>query len=92
VVPLPEKKYIECPDDIYERFEVIVGVTLYEERQIEHIVCWVSEASKAYQFGKEQKYDEAYQTLLPLFEAKEIPAYFEEPCGWKLGQHATGTE
>ena len=48
VEPLPEKKYIECPDDIYERFEDIVGVTLYEERQVEHIVCWVSEASKGY--------------------------------------------
>lgn len=48
VEPLPEKKYIECPDDIYERFEDIVGVTLYEDRQVEHIVCWVSEASKGY--------------------------------------------
>jgi predicted DNA-binding transcriptional regulator YafY len=48
VEPLPEKKYIECPDDIYERFEDIVGVTLYEERQVEHIVCWVSDASKGY--------------------------------------------
>jgi predicted DNA-binding transcriptional regulator YafY len=48
VEPLPEKKYIECPDDIFERFENIVGVTLYEERQVEHIVCWVSEASKGY--------------------------------------------
>jgi len=48
VEPLPEKKYIECPDNIYERFEDIVGVTLYEDQQIEHIVCWVSEASKGY--------------------------------------------
>ena len=48
VEPLPEKKYIECPDDIYERFDDIVGVTLYEDRQVEHIVCWVSETSKGY--------------------------------------------
>ena len=48
IEPLPEKKYIECPDDIYERFEDIVGVTLYEERQVEHIVCWVCDASKGY--------------------------------------------
>ena len=46
--PLPEKKYIECPDNLYERFDDIVGVTLYEERQVEHIICWVSEASKGY--------------------------------------------
>ena len=48
VEPLPEKKFIECPEDIYERFEDIVGVTLYEDRQVEHIVCWVSDASKGY--------------------------------------------
>lgn len=48
VEPLPEKKYIECPDDIYERFEDIVGVTLYEESQCEHILCWVSDSSKGY--------------------------------------------
>lgn len=45
---IPEKKYVECPDDIYERFDDIVGVTLYEDRQVEHIVCWVSEVSKGY--------------------------------------------
>lgn len=48
VEPMPEKKYIECPDDIYERFEDIVGVTLYEESQCEHILCWVSDSSKGY--------------------------------------------
>lgn len=48
VEPMPEKKYIECPDDIYDRFEDIVGVTLYEERKMEHIVCWVSDVSKGY--------------------------------------------
>jgi predicted DNA-binding transcriptional regulator YafY len=48
VEPLPEKKYLECPDGIYEHFEDIVGVTLYEERQVEHIVCWVSDTSKGY--------------------------------------------
>lgn len=46
--PLPEKKYIECPVNIYEHFEDIFGVTLYEDRQVEHIVCWVSDASKGY--------------------------------------------
>ena len=48
VEPLPEKKYIECPNDIYERFEDIVGVTLYEDRPIEHILLWVSDISKGY--------------------------------------------
>lgn len=48
VESLPDKKYIECPDEIYERFEDIVGVTLYEDRKIEHILCWVSDLSKGY--------------------------------------------
>lgn len=48
VESLPEKKYIICPDDLYERFEDIVGVTLYEEKPCEHIVCWVSDVSKGY--------------------------------------------
>ena len=50
----------------------------------EHIKSIAPDVAKAYQLGKEQKYDEAYQTLLPLFEAKEIPTYFEEPCGWTI--------
>ena len=48
VEPLPEKKYIECPDDIFERFEDIVGVSFYEERPIEHMLLWVSDVSKGY--------------------------------------------
>ena len=48
VEPLPEKKYRECPDEIYNRFEDIVGVTLYEERPVEHILLWVSDFSKGY--------------------------------------------
>jgi predicted DNA-binding transcriptional regulator YafY len=46
--PLPERKYIECPEDLAERFEDIVGVTVYEDRPVEHILCWVSDASKGY--------------------------------------------
>ena len=48
VEPLPERKYIPCPDDLYEHFEDIIGVTLYEDRPVEHILCWVSDASKGY--------------------------------------------
>lgn len=48
VEPLPDMKYVECPDDLAERFEDIVGVTLYEDRPVEHILCWVSDASKDY--------------------------------------------
>lgn len=48
VEALPDRKFIPCPDDINERFEDIVGVTLYENRPIEHIVFWVSDSSKDY--------------------------------------------
>ena len=48
VEPLPEKKYIECTENLSERFEDIVGVTLYKDRKVEHILCWVSDFSKGY--------------------------------------------
>ena len=48
VEPLPEKKYAPSPDYLSDRFEDIVGVTLYEDRPIEHIVFWVSDLSKGY--------------------------------------------
>ncbi len=48
VKPLPRMKYIECPNDLSERFDDIVGVTYYKERPVEHILCWVSDASKGF--------------------------------------------
>lgn len=48
VEPIPEKKYMKCPNDLSERFEDIVGVTFYEDRPVEHILCWVSDGSKGY--------------------------------------------
>lgn len=48
VEPLPERKYEDCTEDLVERFEDIVGVTLYEDRPVEHILCWVSDDAKGY--------------------------------------------
>ena len=48
VEPLPERKYEDCTEDLAERFEDIVGVTLYEDREVEHIIFWVSDYSKDY--------------------------------------------
>ena len=48
IEPLLEKKYIECSEDLAERFEDIIGVTLYEDRPIEHITFWVSNKSMNY--------------------------------------------
>ena len=50
----------------------------------EHINEIAPIVSAAYKLGQEQKYDEAYKTLLPHFEADEIPSYFEQPCGWTI--------
>lgn len=48
VEPLPERKYEDCTEDLAERFEDIVGVTLYEDQPVEHIIFWVSDYSKDY--------------------------------------------
>ena len=48
VETLPEMKYFECTEDLSERFEDIVGVTLYQDSPVEHILCWVSDRSKGY--------------------------------------------
>lgn len=48
VEPLPNMKYVECPEDLAERFEDIVGVTLFEDRPVEHIVFWANDNSKDY--------------------------------------------
>lgn len=50
----------------------------------EYIKAIAPDIAKAYQYGKEHKYDEAYQVLVPHFENKEIPTYFEETCGWTI--------
>lgn len=76
IEPMPEKKYVKCPDDFNERFEDIVGVTLYENRPVEHILFWVSDESKAYVMTKpihasqtqykgerEQRLRDSYPTL-----------------------------
>lgn len=49
---LPEKKYEKFSGDLNERFEDIVGVTYYEDRPVEHIIFWVSDASKDYVITK----------------------------------------
>ena len=52
VKPLLDIKFIPCEYDLTERFEDIVGVTLYENRPVEHIVFWVSDRSKDYVITK----------------------------------------
>ena len=48
VEPQPEKRYIKCPEDFSERFDDIIGVSLYEGRPVEHIVFWMDDKTKDY--------------------------------------------
>lgn len=48
VVPLPSRHYVEYKGNINERFDDIVGVSLYDDRPVQTIVFWVSDESKDY--------------------------------------------
>lgn len=58
----------------------------------EHIKAIAPAVARVYQLGKEQKYVEAYNVLVPHLEAKEIPSYFEEPCGWTIYRYLKNNE
>lgn len=44
----PTDGYVNYEGDINERYEDVVGVTLYEDKPVEHIIFWVSDESKNY--------------------------------------------
>ena len=48
VIPLPEKRYRECTEDLSEHFDDIVGVTLYTDKPAENIILWVSDKEYPY--------------------------------------------
>lgn len=78
VEPLPEKKYLECPEDLAERFEDIVGVTLFENRSAKPIICWASESSKDYINTKP-----IHESYTPFKGDKEVELHSQNPqlCG-----------
>ena len=83
--PLPEKKYIECPEDLYDRFEDVVGVSVYD-REPGHILFWVSDVSKDYVATKAihgsqtQLKGEAEQNLRSQYSNLEGGAFFTIDC------------
>ena len=83
--PLPEKKYIECPEDLYDRFEDVVGVSVYD-REPGHILFWVSDVSKDYVATKAihgsqtQLKGEAEQHLRSQYHNLEGGALFTIDC------------
>lgn len=86
VEPIPEKKYIECPEELSERFEDIIGVTLYEDRPVEHILFWVSDESKDYVATKpihesqKQYQGEEEQQLRSQYQKCEGGSFFSIDC------------
>lgn len=52
IIPQPSYIFKEYDGNLQERYEDIVGVTLYEDKPIEHIVFWVSDASMHYVMTK----------------------------------------
>ena len=52
VESLPNRKYIPYKGDLNERFEDIIGVSLYDDRMLQTIFFWVSDHSKDYVLTK----------------------------------------
>ena len=48
IEPVANKEFIEPDENFAERFDDIVGVTLIDDKPLEHIVFWVSDVSKDY--------------------------------------------
>lgn len=48
VVPLSTKEYVPYDGDLNERFEDIIGVTLFDDHPVQSILFWVSDRSKDY--------------------------------------------
>lgn len=48
IEPLRERRYRECPKNLSEYFDDIVGVTLYADKPVEKIILWVSDKEYPY--------------------------------------------
>lgn len=44
----PDHRYVEYKGDLNERFEDIIGVSLYDNRPVQTILFWVSDSSRDY--------------------------------------------
>ena len=86
IEPLPDKKYADCPDDLSERFEDIIGVTLPKDKNTEKILFWVSDGSKGYVETKPihgsqaQLRGERAQQLRQQYPQLEGGAFFTIDC------------
>lgn len=85
VIPKPEIKFVPCRENLTERFEDIVGVTLLDGEQIEHIVFWVSDNSKEYVItkpihGSQKRLKENEVNLRKKYPGLDKGAFFSIDC------------
>jgi len=85
-------EYIDCPVDIEERYEEIVGVTFYDRSELQRIVFAISSASAPYLetkpvHGSQTRLSEADQALLhEKYSGLEDYIFFSLECriNWEL--------
>lgn len=85
-VVLHSRRYIPYKGDISERFEDIIGVSLYDDRPVQTILFWVSDHSKGYVLTKplhesQRHYrGEKEAALRRQYPTYEGGAYFSIEC------------
>jgi len=86
VKPCIDREYSDCPQDLSERFEDIIGVTLFKDLAVEHILLWASDYSKDYIITKpihESQiiyHGEEEQSLRQEYEVLEGGSFFSIDC------------
>lgn len=86
VEALPQLRFVPCTLNLQERFEDIVGVTFHEDYPVEHILFWVSDASRNYIITKpihesqKQYHGEREQQLRAQYPTLESGTFFSIDC------------
>ena len=84
LVPLPAHQYVTCDEELSERFEDIIGVTLYDDRPLQTVVFWVSDFSKDFVATKplheSQKNLHNEEELRKQYPMLEGGAFFSIDC------------
>ena len=75
IEPLRERRYRECPTNLSEYFDDIVGVTLYADKPVEKIILWVSDKEYPY---IETKPIHPSQKVIKEDAAIEIPKKYKD--------------
>ena len=88
VVPLPSREYFPYEGDLGERFEDIIGISLYDDRPLQKILFWVSDRSKEYVATKPLHESQIHftggkeQNLRQQYPMLEGGYFFSIECIW----------